>query len=566
MKHHIRACITSTCIVCWALTAVLAVGCASNRRASEERWASQVNTVHRSVSVSDTVAVPPGVDSSVARSAMLAAREVLVGWKEDSIARQLYADGSRQREEGQPLLEAIQKGRSAPESLSSEDSLKSIEWLNEGNKSGAKGDRLIRNKTPGRLTRESIERFADSTRMRAAEYYEAARDYYERALQLNPWNKDIHAALLVTYRDLVVIHRSLNALDAQMAALQKYLDLYGDHFGYLTQLAKCWTEKGDTVQALICYRQAEDALLTWAPTAWDPAVDTARTTLTSEQYKSWIALITQQYKMDYALELAEPALTDLYRLKGVCHPEQDSTTLRVADDLIAWLSWDDGNIATAQLRRTLREQIDAEQWEEARRTINGLLPILSAPQAIFEIEYSAAQIDFYRLYEYDAGLRRMRKLLDQSGYNEVNANLDSLLAQYGREQFVERMAAQRKNASERVVKLLDDFGNCCLTYGIQLEPVSKERAFIYYYQAALVPWKRQGEALSVLADLSRNQPDRTILYGETALQPGLAESLDAVARGTLYAALREAYRRKNDRAHTEFYHQALLSGTGGATK
>lgn len=553
----------------WAIFAGLAAGplfgCAGARQSTAERAPASTSAA-KAPPTAERVIVPAGVDTSVAVSATQAAREVLVGWKEDSLARLLYAEGTAEREQGKPLLEAIQKSRLTPEQISAEDSLKSLEWFNQGNVIGAKGDRLIGNKTPGRLSREGIEKYADSTRLKAAEFYETARDLYERALQLDPWNKDIRTSLLLTYRDLVVIHRSLDALDAQMAALQKYLDLFGDQYGYLTQLAKCWAEKGDTVQALICYRRAEDALLTWAPTSWDPAVDSARTTLTAEQYRNWLALITQQYKMDYALQLAEPTLADLLRLQSTCRPDVDSTTLPLVNDLIAWLAWDNGNIATAQLRRTLRAQIDAEQWDEARKTINQLMPQVSTPAAVFEIEYSAAQIDFYRLGEYDAGLRRMRKLLDQNGFNEVNDNLDTLLLSYGSPDFVAHMTEQRKNASERVVKLLDDYGNCCLTYGIQLEPSTREKAFVYYYQAALVPWKRQGEALSVLADLSRNQPDRAILYGETALSPGLEESIDSVTRGTLYSALREAYRRKNDRARTEYYHQALLNAANGGTK
>jgi len=511
--------------------------------------------------------VPAGVDTNVAVAATIAAREVLVGWREDSLAQQLYEDGRKLRQEGKPLREAILKSRQSPQSVAPEDTAKSAALAREANDAAMKGDKALGNKRVHDFTPDNLNKFPEVERQVAAGYYEKARDLFEQALELNPWDQIMRDALLATYDDLIELHRSLGAVDAQITALQKYMDLYGEHYGGILRIARLLAEKGDTLQALIYFRRAEDALLTWAPLTVADSGNIQGTSLNDKDYGYWLKVVQVQCYFEISLGLAQSALLDLRRLRVACRPVVDSLLAQYADGQLEWLGWDNGNIAASKLWMEFDAHRRNNEWDAARKSVNDLLPILSNPTAIFQMERWAATIDFAYLNQYESGLARMRKLLVQNGFQEVNASLDSLLATYGREGFVARMAEQRKFASSKILELLDDYGGGCLSYGWDIESQTKDRehAYIYYYQAALVPCQKQAQALSYLADMSKNQPDRAILYGETALAPELDKSLDPVTRGNLYQTLREAYRRKNDRAHTEYYFQALQAArTAGA--
>ncbi|HEY3296522.1 MAG TPA: hypothetical protein VGL38_13920 [bacterium] len=562
--HRIASGAAIARIALFGLALAVLTGCASSRSMPRKSPASS----SRKAAVLKEVTIPAGVDSGVAVAATYAAREVLVGWQEDSLAQRLYEDGRKLRLEGKPLRDAILKSKQSPQPVSATDTARSAQLTREADDAAVKGDKALGNKRVKDFTPEALSKFPEVERQVAAAYYEKARDLFEQALELNPWDQVTRDALLTTYEDLIDLHRSLNAVDAEISARQKYMDLYGERYGGLTRIARLMAEKGDTLQALLTYRRAEDALLTWAPLTPGDSSSVEPTGLAPKDYGNWLKMIQAECFFEMSLGLAQSALVDLRRLRLACRPGEDSLLERYAEGQLEWLGWDDGNIAASKLWVEFDAHRKNNEWDQARKVINDLLPILSNPTALFQMERWAATIDFAYLNQYESGLSRMRKLLVQNGFQEMNSNLDSLLKNEGRESFVSRMSAQRKTASTKVLELLDDYGGGCLTYGWEIESQTKdrERAYIYYYQAALVPSQKQAQALSYLADMSKNQPDRAILYGETALQPDLEKTLDPQTRGSLYQTLREAYRRKNDRAHTEYYFQALQAAVrnGGA--
>jgi hypothetical protein len=517
-----------------------------------------------------SIIVPAGVDSGVAVQAAKASGQVLIGWKDDSVANELYKQGRALSEEGNTLRDAIRASQQKSPSAVPSDSLRSLTLLQQGDEAAIKGDQTLGRKKLTSFTPEQLAKSPEAARLKAAQYYEDARDLYEQSLALNPWNKDASDALLSIYKDLISLHSSLSDVDAELNNQIKYMDLYGESFGRLARIGQLWAEKGDTIQALMAYRRAEDALLIWSPLTISPAATGAatRSGIDSAQYKSWLTLIQYQCFFEVSLGLSGPALADLNRLKNSCRGETDSVLHNWAQHQLDWLLWDDGNLITAGQRTQIFTFWGRKQWREARESILNLIPQLSSSDAIFDMEYWAAMLDFGYLEQYDAGLTRMRRLLNSQGFVEANASLDSLLNDEGGDRFAERMTAQRKRASTKLAELLDYYGNACVDHGVRLEKQTRdrERAYVYYYQAALVPCRKQPEALSYLADLSRNQPDKAILYGETARALSRETPLDTESRIALYETLQESYRRKNDRAHTQFYYDALKTIRDGGGK
>lgn len=521
----------------------------------------------------DSLIVPAGVDTFVALSATIAARQVLVGAKEESLATAYYQQGLAQTKEGKPLWELFKKSQSPQEEVAPEDTLENYKYYEQAYDQMEKGDRILKGKRPGYdLFVEDLINHPEELRRRAARCYELARDLYEKAWTYNPWDEYTKYALIEAYSTLIEIHRSLGDIDDAIQAIENYLLWYPSQYYFQGLLGRCYAEKGDTLGALLAYRKAEDLLLFWAPIPMDE-FDTTITDLDNYEYRSWSYYVTEQISFELSLKMEECALADLYRLKRICstdHPADSAYFAQRKENCqyqIDWLVWDGGDLAATQLWDQVKIAANLDQWGEARRMIDDLLPMLDVPDAIFEVEQYAARIDYVKLRQYESALERMRRLINQHGFKEVDSNLDTLLMKMGKDQFAEMMAEFHQNADEKVIALLDDYGDWCDNYAYGIETVQgrKETAYIYYYQSAIIPWSGQAHALFNLAYISKNQPEKVILYGETAMTPQLNKGLRKGDREILYTYLLNAYRRLNDRPRAEYYHQELMALRNSST-
>jgi tetratricopeptide (TPR) repeat protein len=504
----------------------------------------------------DTLKVPAGVDTMVALSATLVAKQVMVGVREDSLAEKLFRGGKAERKVGKPLWDLFEKGTTAPQELTADDTLRSIELYNQAISEAAKGDRL--------LGKGDLSEKTEAARRRVAQHYEHARDLFEQALAYNPWDVPTRDELIRTYQDLADLHRSLGDIDDAIDAIQNYLHLYDESdSNYRFLLGDCYALKGNALGALIQYRWAEDALLSWAPIPANTDFDTTLTALDSLEYNVWINNIFRQCQLELDLGMAESAMADLYRLKASSRGPVSTDSLYYiwAKNKIEWLSWDWGDMEAALLWDQVTEAVNTGSWDSARQLINQLLPMLNAPKAVFDARHLAVQLDFLKLGQTESALEQMRDIIVEQGFAEVNSSLDTLLKTSGSEGFSRLMWDYRNSADSTLEELIDEYGKWCLQYAVEVEEArgDKETAFVYYYQSSLVPWKEQASALFNLAYLSKNQPEKVILYGETAVVPGLVEELSRTERVDLYKLLLNSYRRLNDKPHAEYYYKELVT-------
>jgi hypothetical protein len=504
----------------------------------------------------DTLKVPSGVDTMVALSAKLVARQVMIGVKEDSLAESLFQQGRVERKVGKPLWDLFEKGSTEPQDLTTADTLRSIELYNQAVSEAAKGDRL--------LGKGDLSGKTETVRRRVAQHYERARDLFEQALANNPWDTPTRDELIRTYQDLADLHRSLGDIDDAINAIQNYLHLYDkSDSNYRFLLGDCYALKGDRINALIQYRWAEDALLSWAPIPANTDFDTTLTALDPLEYNLWINNIFRQCQLELDLGMPEPAMADLYRLKASSRGPKSADSLYYlwAKNKIDWLSWDWGDLDAALLWDQVTEAINNGNWNDARQLINQLLLRLNSPKAIFDARHLAVQLDFLKLGQTESALEQMREIIVQKGFGEVNFSLDTLLETLGAADFSKLMSNYKNSADSTLAELIDEYGKWCLQYAVEVEEERSDKgtAFVYYYQSSLVPWKEQASALFNLAYLSKNQPEKVILFGETALAPGMVEGLSRTERVDLCKLLLNAYRRLNDKPHAEYYYRELVA-------
>ncbi len=513
----------------------------------------------------DSLEVPAGVRPSVAYSATLAARQVLVGFYEDSLATQLLEAGRTARHVADPLLELWKRGEGEPKRVAEmtwEDSQKVIEqyniavgqWKVGQQKLGVKKGFLIQD-----LPEEQLLATAESVRHQAARFLEWSRDSYIHALELDPWDSYARPELILILTDLAVVHRSLDDIEEAIQEREILSEMDPTYWINVEKLGELWAMKGDTLKALEHYRKAEDILLTWAPLL---SPDSLRTTLSDQEYSDWIFYVDKQVMLENALGIEENLMADAQRLQAMCRTEstgQDSINLVFARNIIEWLSWNTGDMQAAEQRDKIIKLYNAQDYGESRRLINEVLPRLTVPSALFEMKTLAAELDFNFLDEKEAALKSVRAMLSDAGFTEVDSSLDTLLNHLNPVEFSLRMNQQAEQTDSNTTRLLNLYAPWCIFYAQELEKNRRnlEKAFIYYYQAALIPSEQQAFALFVLSDLSRNQPEKRILYGEAALAPDLLKNLNKSNQKDLFRLLISAYRQLNNKSQVEHYHRML---------
>ncbi|MBU0508807.1 hypothetical protein KKH27_08235, partial [bacterium] len=502
--------------------------------------------------------LPAGVDTSVARSASAVANEILVGYAEDSLAQSYREKAKNLSEEGQPLLEIIRKRQQSPGNLLPADSVAADEL-------GRKGD-IASDRAKRIRGRAEFSDLADTDRQRAAQLLETARDYYERSLQLNPWDDVSYTGLVDTYLDLADVHLSSQTYDAAIEVIEKWLAIGGSSDYYLFLLGECFRSTGDTARALLAYRNAEDQLLLATCQKSEGIAADTIPSFTQRFFSTWWQYVSLQYSCELSLGFSADAVRDLERCVEICRAAGDTVNLRILKGNLDALAWDSGDLEAFMLRNKYSDFLNDGRYEDARAILNDLLPILDSPKAIFEVRYWAATLDFH-LQEYEQGLKEMRSLLRDQGFSEVDSSLDSVLTKWGKDGFARRLKEQRSRASDPLRELLDNYSAACFRYGTEIEKMRRDRkrAFVYFYQAALIPSKNQTDALLALADLSENQPERAVSYAETAIVVSDEAALTPEQRSGLYKILVQAYRRLNDKPHAEHYHRLYLNSLPGAT-
>ncbi len=524
------------------------------------------------ISVADTMDLSlvafTGVDTAVAREATRAARHVMVGAEADSISGSYFERAEKVRAQGHPLVELWEKGATPPDiPPDPADTMRAFEITLEVDEQIVAVEDIL-GEPVYVLSMTELDRIRPAIRERAAGHLETARDFLQEALTYNPWDNWSRVRLIEVLEDLAKLHQSLDNLDK---AIEQTEILFGtNQSDYLTalHLGDRYMLQGDSLSALRMYRRSEDLLLTWAPISQfglsgEPL--RRRTQLDSLEYLDWLLLVREQMYLEQDLMMGNDLISNANRLQAMARPGVPSDTVfaATAKDMLEWIGWDEGNIYTASARIPIIEMINEGQHEEARKAIRGIRDDLVAGNAQLEMDTLAAVLDFGYLDEPEAALDRLRNMLVGVGYTEIDSSLDTLLVHNGEDGFGRLMTSQLTQLPGKMERVLELYGSFATIYANRLEKNdrTREKAFVYYYQSALLPHKDQAFALMALANMSQQDPTRAVRYGEAALAQELPSQLAPTDRRILYELLVTAYRNLNDLNRAEHYFH-LLEETG----
>lgn len=463
------------------------------------------------------VVVPAGVDSSVAAEA-------------DSLADQAFVDLERQdraaalQQEGRLLIGRSDSAWTAHDAairaradVAPGDSARAAAAATAGGRALVELDRVLRDTTLG----------DDAIRQQTARLLDSAEATLEVARNLNPFDTRTIFWLSRVY-ELQARRLGREEVHARaVTTLEKLARLTPDQHGVFAMLANNLYHLGEWQRAADHYRRAADVYLASYDLAGDehPALDSALV----------FGYVRAQADMHVRMLDATGAAAAFARALGFAATTADSAYVRGE---LAWMAWDDMNIASVVARDSLAALAQAGALAAARDGFHALRATLSAAGAIDEIDWRLAIVD-YNLGAGEAAAERLHALAGRIPQGPAGTPRDS--------------AAQR---------YLDDYGTLCLNLGRQalLERRDNRTALKYFEQAARIGWDGRAAAhLESALLLQSNVPEalgraRHALTGEATLTT--AQRLD------LYRLLIGLYRRSGDFDQARHFQEAYRALRG----
>jgi tetratricopeptide (TPR) repeat protein len=445
--------------------------------------------------------VPAGVDSAAAVHADSVADASFVSLAQQEQAAALQEAGRAQVERSDSIWAALTARADSLREVTADDSARAQEAVATGGETLLELDRLLRESD---LEAEALAR-------QTSILLDSAQAALETAYALNPFDPRSKLWLSRVYE---LQARRLGRAEAYQQAideLEKLTRLTPDQHSVFALLANNYYFLEDWGAAAENYERA--AVVYEATYDLVPAGTAAFDTSLVFTY------MRAEADMHVRRHDTERAEVSFRRALRFAQMPEDSAYI---DGELAWMGWDDGNIASSFARDSLMAMEQAGELGAARAGYVALLPTLSAARAVDETEWRLAIVDYNLGHAEEAALR-LHDLVRRTPVDSAGVPLDSTAQRY-----------------------LDDYGTICLNVGRDFlhEQRDNRTALKYFEQASRVTWAGQGVAYLEVATLVQGNVTLATASASQALEREADLSLDE--RRTLYQLLMGLYRRTGD--------------------
>ena len=367
------------------------------------------------------------------------------------------------------------------------------------------------------------------------EVMKAAEAKFLEAKRLSPFNLVIRINLIqLIYQSMGDRFKDLSNYQKAIDEMEHLLWVTKDRTGYYFLLGDYYRELKNWDKAYENYKQAENVLCKTAllsdrikePEQYFDSPETAPVdTLNLYMYTIRQAESRRRaYLGKEALELYQKALTMVPNEEHKENVEYE----------IKWINWDDGNIRASEVRDSASVFFERQEFSETKSTYLKLLGMLWTQRTRDEINWRIALIDFDRLDNQADGISRMRQVYDSIPKDSAAMAENPLINRY-----------------------LQDYGMMCFVLGQRyFNDKDKLRAYVYFTQAAQIPWFGRPKAYLYLADLSRYDPRETIRLCELALSE--RENLTTSEMRTAATLLSESYTKEAEFKLAKEWHRKSL--------
>lgn len=486
---------------CWLflIIIILLSNCSSSKKLIKEKT---------------TLTVPAGVDTSIAILVDSTAKTLFVSFEDEDEANKLKKNASQSLAISDSAEILIKILCDTSKRISDEHRQQAIERFNGAAK------RIIRlQEIEIELNNaESNEQTIKDLKKMAFDLLLGAKNDLESSVKYNPFDLEARDALAwVLWR-----------IATRFEEIEKYYELV-DVLTILIHL-----DQGDH-QLYFRLGRANYGIKNWEESL--EYFEKAQTLLLNYQFlqetpDDSLNLYTYLYSQgDVFVELIN-ADSALSRLKKAMNFVTDSTQQEDILGYIKWIEWDNGNIlASKQKDKILNSYALDQNHEQAVQNFNYLLTLISKQEAIDEINWRIARIEFSELDLVEQGIKRLHQLVSKTKIDSLGCPVKPDYQIY-----------------------FEDFAIMCNNIAIPSlrNRISRKIAYNYFLQVIKICSSIRGKLYVEIANLSKNNPKVCIAQSLRAfeyLDPNDMESIE-----TLIKHLTNSYRKKNVRDSVQIWY------------
>ena len=463
-------------------------------------------------------AIPAGVDSTTAMEVDSIADASFVSEADETQALELQEDARLIIERTDSMWLVMSELVDADVIVSEADSMEARDSANQGGMALVQLDSLIRTSD---LDQEALAR-------ESAALLDSAEVSLERSFQLNPFDSRSRVWLAQVYE--LQARRLGRAEQYQRAVdeLEKLALLTPDQHGVFAMLANNYFYMENWDGAALNYEKAEEVYLE----TYDLVIEAPQPLDSTTVY----AYTQAQGDMHVQRLDATRASAAYERARDFALTAEDSSYV---NGELEWMAWDDQNLRSAFARDSLLTLEQGGDLNAARSGYAALLPELSAPAAIDEIDWRLGIVD-YNLGNNEAAANRLQALVARAPVGPDGAP-----------------------DGEAYTRYFDDFGTLLVNLGrsFRVEQRDRRTSLKYFTQATTFPWSGRAVAQFESARLLQGNVEAALEIANLALAD--EASLNDQQRGELYRLLMELHRRTGDFESARRYRDAYRALRGG---
>ena len=445
--------------------------------------------------------IPPGLDSTTVIKANEVARRNFVSAQDEKLAAEEVKTGQVKLNKVEEFHALLEKQGQADKKMNQSEAEQFQREYKQGERALARWKKLTESDKNALTSKEALI------------YCNLAQQHFEKAIQINPFDKNARVLLAVTYYNLQNIFGQQQKYEKSIEILERLTRIERGEHDLFRLLAENYLALNNFEQAFQNFKKGMTVL---SKTSFEAPPDSSM--IFYYLYAQGDAL-TRMYDAIAAVRTFKEA-------QNYARTGQEKTDVK---NYLAWIDWDGGNIKASEMWDRIVKLESEKQYPQMKQACAELLPILGTKSAKIKANHKLAVVEFEFLDQKKEAIERMHQMYNLTTRKDLEEDWNT------------------------VTPFLDAYGAMLYRMGIEArDSQQKKVALAYFTKASSFEWDQIAKAYVEMVALLWNNPEEAIKYGKKALAS--SEGLSNKEKGELLSLMVRAHKSAGlyDEARTYF--------------